>query len=149
MTDPSPQPARPSDSVHGRGSPPGGGAAALQPHSAIRPYQVRQPPHEAGTSEYRYVIVEPAPARPPQVVVVMKLRSVLLAGLLALLAGPIGMLYSTVLGAAVMLVVTVVAERLTMTFGIVLTWPACIIWSCVAARNHNVRLVELCGGRRW
>ena len=61
-------------------------------------------------------------------------KSMLLAFLLPLVFGPLGMLYTTVVGALVMLVVSAVVGTLTAGIGLVLTWPVCIIWSCLAAR---------------
>ncbi len=82
-------------------------------------------------------------------------KSVGIAFLLTFLFGPLGMLYSTVVGALVMLgieaIVTVVGWFLVAaTFGLglvilvppgyFLIWVACILWGgCLAASGHNER----------
>jgi hypothetical protein len=56
---------------------------------------------------------------------------------LDVLFGPLGMFYSTVSGALIMLAVSIVGALLTAGLSILLTWPACVIWGCVAASNSN------------
>jgi hypothetical protein len=65
-----------------------------------------------------------------------KRKSMLLAVLLTFVFGPVGMLYSTVIGALVMLAITAVLGVLT-GLGFFFTWPFCIIWSIVAVRSFN------------
>lgn len=114
-------------------------AAALQPY-APQPYPVQQyaPPVYAAPP----VMVLPAP------------KSVGVAFVLTFFFGAFGMFYSTVTGALVMLGIGVAAAILgpliavlTMGIGIIVVlplvlviWPACIVWGCVAASNHNSRL---------
>lgn len=83
-----------------------------------------------------------AQAFPPgaQVVVVSAQKSVGVALLLSFFFGPLGMLYSTVAGALVMLFVNLVVALITFGFGLFLTWPICMIWAAVAASSHNTRL---------
>ncbi len=64
-------------------------------------------------------------------------KSVGLAFLLAFLFGPLGMLYSTVTGALVMLLVDLVILIPTVGFGLLVTWPICVIWAVVAANSQN------------
>ena len=66
----------------------------------------------------------------------MREKSVVLAVILAVLFGPLGLLYSTVLGAFLMLAVNVM---LVFVFppAMALTWLACVIWAGVAANNYN------------
>jgi hypothetical protein len=78
----------------------------------------------------------------PQVVIVDR-KSVGLAFLLALVFGPLGMLYTTVAGAIIMLIVNAVVGTLTVGLGLVITWPLCVVWSCLAAASHNRRAVPL------
>ena len=71
-------------------------------------------------------------------------KNVGLAIALSLLFGPIGMLYSTIIGAIVMFIVGLVCLPLTlMTFG--LFWIVldliCVIWAGLAAKHHNDKLV--------
>lgn len=88
-------------------------------------------------------------------------KSVGIAFLLTFLFGPLGMLYSTVTGALVLIAVTVVLAIVvgivvglislaTLGFGAVLVvlaplagapiWIASIIWGCLAASRHNERV---------
>jgi len=60
-------------------------------------------------------------------------KSVFVAFLLTFLFGPLGMLYTTVPGALVMLVLSVLVAIFTLGVGLLITWPICIIWACVAA----------------
>ena len=69
-------------------------------------------------------------------------KSVGVAVLLAFFFGPLGMLYSTILGAAVMFFVNLVVGIPTYGFGLLLTWPGCVIWAAIAANNHNQRSVR-------
>ena len=75
-------------------------------------------------------------------VVVMSTKSVGVAIVLTFLLGPLGMLYSTVLGGLVMLVVSAVVGILTLGFGLVVTHPLCILWAAIAAHSHNQRLLS-------
>ena len=64
-------------------------------------------------------------------------KSVGVAFLLTFLFGPLGMFYATVPGAWIMLAVSVVGALLTVGVSLVITWPICIVWACVAASNSN------------
>jgi hypothetical protein len=68
---------------------------------------------------------------------VMPQKSVGVAILLTVLFGPLGMLYSTVPGALVMLLVSVVLVMATAGISIFITWPICIIWGAIAAQSYN------------
>lgn len=76
-----------------------------------------------------------------RVIVVTERKSVGLAFLLTFLFGPLGMLYSTVAGAIIMLVISSVVAVLTLGLGLILTWPLCIVWGCVAANNSTPRRI--------
>jgi hypothetical protein len=64
-------------------------------------------------------------------------KSIGTAVLLSLLFGPLGMLYSTVVGAFVMFIVNLLAIFGTFGFGLLFTWPLCIVWAAVAANSTN------------
>lgn len=74
-------------------------------------------------------------------VLVIERKSVGLALLLAAVFGPLGMLYTTVAGAIVMLLVSAVVGALTAGIGLVVTWPVCVLWSCVSAARSQRRMV--------
>lgn len=70
-------------------------------------------------------------------------KSVLLAALLTLFLGPLGMLYSTAVGAIVMIVVYLAILGLsvvTLGMGSILflpAWAVCIVWGVIAAQKRN------------
>lgn len=74
-------------------------------------------------------------------VVVVPTKSVGVGVLLSFLFGPIGMFYATIPGALIMLVVSIVVGFLTLGFGALLTWPICMIWTAVAVKSHNEKLL--------
>jgi uncharacterized paraquat-inducible protein A len=74
------------------------------------------------------------------VVVLGNEKSVGVAMLLAFFFGPLGMFYSTVNGALIMMLVSFFAMIATFGLGIFITWPICVIWAASAASEHNRRL---------
>lgn len=103
----------------------------LSPASLQRFYAWRAapPPPAYGAPPAGYY----APAPPaPQIVYVQERKSVALAFLLTLFFGPLGMLYSTVPGALVMLLVGIPVVVLTGGLGACLIWPVAILWGCAA-----------------
>ncbi|MBZ0200113.1 MAG: hypothetical protein K8H86_09615 [Ignavibacteriaceae bacterium] len=75
-----------------------------------------------------------------QTVIVRNEKSMLVTILLTFFFGPLGMFYSTVGGAVIMLVVSFIVGILTLGFGLIITHPTCIIWAAVAANNYNKNL---------
>ena len=73
----------------------------------------------------------------PNVQIVKSTKSVGVAVLLSMLFGPIGMFYSTILGAIVMLPISFIVGLVTMGFGLLLTFPICAIWAGIAAASYN------------
>ena len=63
--------------------------------------------------------------------------------LLTILFGPLGMFYSTITGGAVMLLVNIVVAISTMGFGLLFTWPVCVIWAVMATNNYNKGFGEM------
>lgn len=80
------------------------------------------------------------PQRPP-VIVVATTKNVGVAILLTFLFGPLGMFYSTIVGGAVMLAISFFVAFFTFGFGLLITWPICIIWAAIAAKNYNDRIL--------
>ncbi len=76
----------------------------------------------------------------PQIIIVKNQKSMGVTIILTVLFGPFGMLYSTVTGGIIMLLVNVVIAFITFGFGLFLTWPICIIWAVVATNNYNKNL---------
>jgi hypothetical protein len=75
------------------------------------------------------------------VIVVASTKSMGLAIILALLFGPLGLLYSSVLAAIVMFVISIVVAIFTAGLGLLLTNPICAIWAAVAVNTHNKKLL--------
>lgn len=67
-------------------------------------------------------------------------KSVAGAVVLALLFGPLGMLYATVVGALVMFFVNIFVAFFTLGLGLIFTIPLGAVWAGVAASNQNKRL---------
>ena len=77
------------------------------------------------------------------VIVVASTKSMGLAIVLALLFGPLGLLYSSILAAIVMFVVSIPVIIFTAGFGLFLTQPICAIWAAVAVNTHNKKLLGI------
>lgn len=77
----------------------------------------------------------------PQRMVVVPTKSVGLATLLGVFLGPVGLLYSTILGAIVMFFVNILVGLVTLGFGLFLTWPICGVWAYVATNSYNAKLL--------
>jgi len=80
------------------------------------------------------------PTHTVHTVIVKSTKSVGVALLLTFFFGPLGMFYSTITGAIVMIVVTIVVLIFTFGFGALVTWPVCMIWGAIAASNYNKKL---------
>jgi len=76
------------------------------------------------------------------VMVVTPTKSVGIAVLLAIFFGPLGMLYATVLGGIVMLIVSMLVALVTLGFGLFLTWPICVVWAAIATNAYNKRIMS-------
>lgn len=77
-----------------------------------------------------------------QAVIAISQKSVGIAILLTILFGPLGMLYSTIVGAIIMIVLSVFLALVTLGFSILITWPVSIVWAAVAAHLYNRRLLR-------
>jgi len=64
-------------------------------------------------------------------------KSTMVAVILSLFFGPLGMRYSTVLGGIIMLIISIVVGLFTLGFGLIFTWPICVIWAALAADRQN------------
>lgn len=76
------------------------------------------------------------------VMVVVPTKSVGVSLILTFLFGPLGMLYSTVLGAIIMFFVDIIVGFLTFGLGLFFTQPICMIWGAIATHNYNKRLMS-------
>ena len=64
-------------------------------------------------------------------------KSMVASILLSLIFGPLGLLYASVTGGIVMLLVSIVVAIFTLGFGLLITFPICIIWAVVATNTYN------------
>jgi len=60
-------------------------------------------------------------------------KSVVAAFFLTLLFGPLGLLYASVAGGIIMIILALIIGAVTFGFGILITWPVAIIWGVIAA----------------
>ncbi len=74
------------------------------------------------------------------IVVVGKRKSVGVVFLLAFLFGPLGLLYASVSGGIIMLVIGTIVGIITLGVGFILAWIGSIIWAVVAANNANEKM---------
>lgn len=82
------------------------------------------------------------PDQQPRTIVTIPTKSVGLAILLTFLFGPLGMFYSTIKGAVIMLIIEFIVAIATAGLGLFITWPIPIIWGAIAAKNYNKRLLS-------
>ena len=80
-----------------------------------------------------------------QHIVVTSTKSVGIAIILTVLFGSLGMFYSTVWGAIIMTVISIVVGVLTVGIGLLVTWPISVIWGAVAASSYNKKLLAQVG----
>ena len=97
--------------------------------------------------EEQAVPAQEVPTPQPQVqtkvvkkVVVADTKSVLLAVVLAFCFGPLGLLYSSIIGAIVTFILAAIIAVITLTYGLFLIPPICAIWAFFATRSHNSKL---------
>jgi hypothetical protein len=76
-----------------------------------------------------------------QPIVVTSTKSVGIAILLTVLFGSLGMFYSTVWGAVIMTILSIIVGVLTLGMGLLITWPVSIIWGAMAASSYNKSLL--------
>ena len=77
-----------------------------------------------------------------QPVIVAPIKSVGISILLTVLFGPLGMLYSTIQGGIIMVILSLIVGFLTFGFGLIVIWPISIIWGAVSVNSYNKKLLE-------
>jgi hypothetical protein len=73
----------------------------------------------------------------PNIPVYVPQKSMILSLVLTFFFGPLGMLYSTILGGLIMLVAYVVIGILTLGWGIAVLHPIAMAWGAWAVHAHN------------
>lgn len=76
------------------------------------------------------------------VVVTKSPKSMGISIALTLFFGPLGMFYSTIAGAIIMIIIDVIVGIFTMGFGLLLTWPIQVIWAAIATSSYNKKLMR-------
>ncbi len=76
----------------------------------------------------------------PQYIIIKSNKSVGIALILTFFFGPLGMLYSTISGGIIMLIITGIVALFTLGVGLLITWPICMIWAAISANNYNNKL---------
>jgi positive regulator of sigma E activity len=69
-------------------------------------------------------------------------KSMVTSLLLTFFFGSLGMLYSTIIGAVIMFIISVIVAILTLGFGLLVTQPICMIWGAIAVNNYNKKLIS-------
>jgi hypothetical protein len=106
-----------------------GCGAPLSSGEFIAPTRSPDTPHSAVSD------AEPALYLPSIDLVQPTTKNVWIAALLTLLFGPLGMLYSTVLGGLVMFAVYIFVRLFVGGLWAWAVWPVCIFWAAMAARD--------------
>lgn len=78
----------------------------------------------------------------PQHIVVTSTKSVAISIIFTFLFGPLGLLYSTVSGGIIMIVIGIILFVLTAGLGLISTWPICMIWGVIAVSNSNKKVLN-------
>jgi hypothetical protein len=125
-----------------------------EPKSDLRPCPMCGELIKSSALKCRYcgeMVDEEERAERNRPIVVTPTKSVGIAILLTILFGPLGMLYSTVPGALIMMGVNASIFFLSICTGglgailFLFTWPICVVWGAVAASSYNAKLMA--GGR--
>lgn len=77
-----------------------------------------------------------------QTVVTVSTKNVGVSLILTFLFGSLGMFYSTIIGAIIMLVIEGIVGFATLGFGLLVTHPICMIWGALAAKSYNKKLLQ-------
>ncbi|SMN13672.1 hypothetical protein BHECKSOX2_795 [Bathymodiolus heckerae thiotrophic gill symbiont] len=70
-------------------------------------------------------------------------KSLIVAILLVIFLGPIGLFYASVIGALIMLVMTAIIGFATFGFGLFIPYIICIIWAIIAVNSYNKKIIEI------
>lgn len=83
--------------------------------------------------------------KPAQQIIVTSTKSIAISLILTFLFGALGMLYSTIWGAIIMIVVSIIVATVTLGMGLFLVWPVCMIWGALSAASYNKKLLAQVG----
>ncbi len=77
----------------------------------------------------------------PRQIIVTPTKSVGISIILTVIFGPLGMFYSTIPGAIIMLIVSGIVGIVTLGYGLIVTHPICVVWGALAAHSYNKKLL--------
>ena len=77
-----------------------------------------------------------------QHIIVTPTKSIGLSLVLTFLFGSFGMLYSTIIGAIIMIIIELIVGIVTFGIGLFVTHFICMVWGAIAAHNYNQRLLR-------
>lgn len=78
-------------------------------------------------------------------VVLNPLRSPIAALLLTIFFGPVGLIYTSIVGAIILIFLLLVAYGAHSTYALALVWLLGCFWSVVAANRYNRRMMRKMG----
>ena len=78
----------------------------------------------------------------PQIIITKSPKNMGIALILSILFGPLGLLYATVKGGIIMMIVGAIVGILTLGLGAIIIWPIAIIWSYTATKKYNNELMK-------
>ena len=82
------------------------------------------------------------PKNTPRILPHLPYKNSAIALLYAVILGPIGLLYSTVWGGFIMILVAIIVLSNRYIIPVVLAWIICCIWSIMAANRYNNKIME-------
>lgn len=62
---------------------------------------------------------------------------------LTFLFGPLGLLYATVPGGLIMMVVSLLVAVVTLGAGLLVVWPITMLWAAFKVQAHNNRIAQV------
>ena len=74
---------------------------------------------------------------------ILPFKSVAIALVFTVLLGPLGLLYASMRGGIVMLLVGLVVISSKLLFPIILLWVICCIWAVKSVENYNQRIFKM------
>ena len=78
-------------------------------------------------------------------IAVGKEKSMVVALILTFLFGPLGLLYATVPGALILLVLTIIIGFFTLGIGFIVGWLASMIWAVISVNSNNSKIKSALG----
>ena len=72
-------------------------------------------------------------------------KSVGMGVLLTLLFGPFGLLYASIAGGLLMMVISVIVAIATLGFGLIFMWIICVVMAIASINSHNDKIDQALG----